>query len=663
MKKFALWKCAAVFCVVSSVSLAAQTTPQYLSSSDVQIGPAFIASNFTGADAAAKINACLVASTAAGKSRICDARNLGPSLTFGSNAFAGITTPFTLLMPYGALINTSATQVITAGYSVIDGGQFGNPLLFKWTGASGGTVFDIKDAGELRLFGVGVECNGVGGRGFLMSGGYQNTFNDRFDGVEVANCNVGGLGANSVGIDNATISSFNVTMSRSGGGSISAVVTSGAFPSNWVGQTMAEVAVSGASDSTYNYAITEAAPFTTPTCAITSTTAATCSPASTTWNPANGSGVTATLSSYAGMQNWDCFACYIYTNEIGYQSRWPYANFHGGTFAFSGTAGYRAYMTAAANFFGVTFSVNQTDLDIAGNNTLTSSQGGWFENSNATGHGIAYVEAGINNFTLNIYGSLSMHTHSTSDVIDFSAAATGVGTTGSINLSGNYLNGGTSWTIKGNGNPAMTVNANNWSHQGVFPIYNNVVLGDVLYGTGTFGSSSSSSDQLQLRALGVFPDHRGFMIGSASTDGGLYSIIDNALPSPGWFWNTSGGANKASLDSSGNFNIVGGYKLQGNVIIPTTVIGSQGAGAKLALPFYGSSTLAAGTVTVSSANACTPSATCVYRLTRCAANSSTAIGSLSVGTVSAGTSFVINSLSATNTVATGDLSTVCWSIN
>lgn len=81
------------------------------------------------------------------------------------------------------------------------------------------------------------------------------------------------------------------------------------------------------------------------------------------------------------------------------------------------------------------------------------------------------------------------------------------------------------------------------------------------------------------------------------------------------------------------------------------------------VPTFGLATLASGTVTVSTAAACTPSATCVYNLTRCVANASTGAGVPSVGTVSAGTSFVINAESSTLTVVTGDLASVCWRIN
>lgn len=73
-------------------------------------------------------------------------------------------------------------------------------------------------------------------------------------------------------------------------------------------------------------------------------------------------------------------------------------------------------------------------------------------------------------------------------------------------------------------------------------------------------------------------------------------------------------------------------------------------------------TLASGTVTVSTAAACTPSATCTYKLTNCALNSSTAVGTLSVGTISVGTSFVINSYTSLAALAV-DSSKVCWQIN
>ena len=77
---------------------------------------------------------------------------------------------------------------------------------------------------------------------------------------------------------------------------------------------------------------------------------------------------------------------------------------------------------------------------------------------------------------------------------------------------------------------------------------------------------------------------------------------------------------------------------------------------------HGIQALTSGTATVSNAAACTPSATCVYKLTNCGLNGSTVVGVPSVGTVSVGTSFVINSLTAIAGVS-GDTSNICWQIN
>jgi hypothetical protein len=77
----------------------------------------------------------------------------------------------------------------------------------------------------------------------------------------------------------------------------------------------------------------------------------------------------------------------------------------------------------------------------------------------------------------------------------------------------------------------------------------------------------------------------------------------------------------------------------------------------------GTATLASGTATVTSSASCAVGTGCVYKLTNCGLNGSTAVGVPVIGTVTAGTSFVINSESAAATVVTGDTSKVCWQIN
>jgi hypothetical protein len=99
-------------------------------------------------------------------------------------------------------------------------------------------------------------------------------------------------------------------------------------------------------------------------------------------------------------------------------------------------------------------------------------------------------------------------------------------------------------------------------------------------------------------------------------------------------------------------------------VIPQTALGYQGpAAGYVTTSISGTATLVSGTVTVSSTAACAVSSSCHYSLTRYATNSSVAIGNLSVGTISAGSSFVINSLTATDTIATTDVSSVSWQVN
>lgn len=76
-----------------------------------------------------------------------------------------------------------------------------------------------------------------------------------------------------------------------------------------------------------------------------------------------------------------------------------------------------------------------------------------------------------------------------------------------------------------------------------------------------------------------------------------------------------------------------------------------------------SAALSSGTATVNTVSACTPSSTCVYKLTECLLNGSTGTGTLQVGTISAGVSFVINSMGPTATPLATDTSQVCWEIN
>ena len=150
--------------------------------------------------------------------------------------------------------------------------------------------------------------------------------------------------------------------------------------------------------------------------------------------------------------------------------------------------------------------------------------------------------------------------------------------------------------------------------------------------------------------------------GSLAARFGLYST-GSASKSSGWKWYCENGHDTpylcATLDPTGNLRIANQLAATGvNSSGPVTGSTIQGVPA-----VAGVATLSSGTVTVLRSEACSPSSSCIYKLTNCGKNSSTAIGTLSLGTVSSGTSFVIHSLTSVGTVATGDSSTVCWQIN
>ncbi|MDE1871794.1 MAG: hypothetical protein KGI06_06170, partial [Candidatus Micrarchaeota archaeon] len=105
----------------------------------------------------------------------------------------------------------------------------------------------------------------------------------------------------------------------------------------------------------------------------------------------------------------------------------------------------------------------------------------------------------------------------------------------------------------------------------------------------------------------------------------------------------------------------GGVWFPSNHAVTGTSVGSQHLNVDttgkliVAASDSGIATLLAGTVTVSTPEACTPGAACSYQLTTCVLGGTQ--GMLSVGTVTAGTSFVVTSSSNTDT------SQICWRIN
>lgn len=207
----------------------------------------FIATSYSGVDAAAKINECLTAATQSGKSEICDATGLNGAQILGSNAFAGIYGSFDLILASGTQFTINVTQQIIGAYQKIEKrGSFGPDPTFKWAGAAGGTIFDIKDAPDFQMNDIFVDGNGIAGSCILMSGGLINIFDTSFNDVFVQNCR-------NADFDNSTNNNYlNVSLAKSGS-TVSGTLSGGqTFPSNWVGSSANVIAISNATSSDYN---------------------------------------------------------------------------------------------------------------------------------------------------------------------------------------------------------------------------------------------------------------------------------------------------------------------------------------------------------------------------------------------------------------------------
>lgn len=128
----------------------------------------------------------------------------------------------------------------------------------------------------------------------------------------------------------------------------------------------------------------------------------------------------------------------------------------------------------------------------------------------------------------------------------------------------------------------------------------------------------------------------------------------------------NGGTGTATIPTSGQVPV---GNAGGTAYAPETVNGDATLASTGALTprvqAFGNGSLTSGTITISNAAACTPSATCVYKLTNCGPSGTTTYpGILTVGTISVGNTFVINSVTnAAATVLTTDTSNVCWQIN
>jgi hypothetical protein len=163
---------------------------------------------------------------------------------------------------------------------------------------------------------------------------------------------------------------------------------------------------------------------------------------------------------------------------------------------------------------------------------------------------------------------------------------------------------------------------------------------------------------------------------SGLNNGGLQNSGANQLDirdgtGGGRFINNADTATLGTWDDAGAlFTWNGGYANSHGTLLPTGATGNTGRSTGLVslvpgAEAFGIAVLGSGvSSTISDAAACTPSATCVYKLSNCGVNGSTALGVYGVTNVSAGTSFKITSFTAgAVTTQTGDGSSICWQIN
>lgn len=161
-----------------------------------------------------------------------------------------------------------------------------------------------------------------------------------------------------------------------------------------------------------------------------------------------------------------------------------------------------------------------------------------------------------------------------------------------------------------------------------------------------------------------------------NTDGGATPIttLSTSLPVGTIFYLTSWSSPTSyiTLKNTGNIELPNGistlnlpgrctaevvYENLGNTFLVTGVTCAGLQTSQYALS--GSATLSSGAATVTNSYVTSASQVQVWNC----GPSGTAIGVPSVKSATANTNFVINSISATNTVVTGDTSTVCWRVN
>jgi len=476
-----------------------------------EINGVYYAVQFPGSDAGASINACLLAAQTSGVG-VCDASGFKGILPVAENMFAGMTTPFELILSPNASYQLSAKQIVVAPDSSVvthHGSSLSNA---SFNADISGTLFDLKDAQGFKMQDIGIYGGNTGTTGIELNGGIADTWNIYFDRISVAYFT-------GTAIDNSSPSLFSVTMTNNGT-TVTGTLASGTFPTNWIGQTAGqEIGISGASNSTfnYNYLTGGNSRYVSPVVIINSSTTFTISAGpSSGWSPAVASGVTATMGFYSGAQVWVCHTCQNEHNGTGYATIWATGIFEDGSFAEESGHGISAINGSDTVLSGVTFSSNGSDIYLAGNGASIQSTNDWFELST---NGIVTAASGVTGYN---FQSANDILHSNTNLINVSSAGAG-----SIALTNDIINSvapspvfegatGTTWSgtnaFSGSTQPSFT--------SGVFP---NGRFNSVYVGTSTNPNLSENSNYLLLEG---------------ETYGG--QIVNQANSAVIWSWDNSG---------------------------------------------------------------------------------------------------------------------------
>jgi hypothetical protein len=290
----------------------------------------------------------------------------------------------------------------------------------------------------------------------------------------------------------------------------------------------------------------------------------------------------------------------------------------------------------------------------------------------ASGTGYVYGN-GTSPFTFSTTIPYTAITGGPSD--SFSAITSGINTSATMNVGA-----GAVFSIVGLEQGPLTVGTGDAATTNYTIAYvgsNSTVKTAALSSTAVFGvamNSASAGGTVYVCNWGQCPGVAGnnwttgdFLTPSATTPGALDDtgqVSNGAICQTVQIWGRA--LNATTTGNVGLINTVGAGHFGTLVCLPNSVSGIlavANGGTGVTTPIVGGiATLSSGSVTITNTAACTASSTCIYHLSNCGLNGTTAVGVPGVGTINPGTSFVINSYTALAAIAV-DTSKVCWSIN